>query len=307
MTAGSYAGGTFGFPFGLGGGLYIDNHGRIYPQVYGGTPRWSFSGGYTPNLEGLLTGPSVSGSPGVGYIRPNIGGNTDTWGAGIGTPGVGVTHGFGPLEMSNDYSRPWAAPSIRDSAARAGVPSRYNVFEYGYPDSGTDSSVGDAPASKPNQEASPETPAFAPDAVYSPMGEFYGNVPRSGEADDTPVRYLGRRNGSEARASALDANAPVAIAPGSPPRSLSLNDAYLEFQRHLNADRSQRLPINTGAPPLVPSDDANFSGGLPERLAALMGIDPRNPDQFARPPQDDELSAFYRDDPAQPWSLPRRR
>jgi hypothetical protein len=138
MTAGSYAGATLGLPFGLGGGLYIDNHGRAYPQLYGGTPGFSLSGGYTPDLEGLLTGPSVSWSPGVGSVRYNFGRNTDAIGAGVGTagvgtPSVGVTHGFGPFEASKDYSKPWMRPAIRDSAASAGVPSRYNVFEYGYP------------------------------------------------------------------------------------------------------------------------------------------------------------------------------
>lgn len=102
MTAGSYAGGTFGFPFGGGLGLFIDNQGRAYPQLYGGSPRFSFSGGYTPDLEGLLTGPSVSWSPGIGSVRYNIGANTDTIGTGVGTatiglPSVGITHGFGPL------------------------------------------------------------------------------------------------------------------------------------------------------------------------------------------------------------------
>jgi hypothetical protein len=83
MTAGSYAGGTYGFPFGLGFGPYIDNQGRAYPQLYGGTPGLSLSGGYTPDLEGLLTGPSVSWSPGVGSVRSNIGGNFDAIGAGV--------------------------------------------------------------------------------------------------------------------------------------------------------------------------------------------------------------------------------
>jgi len=148
MTAGSYAGGTYGFPFGLGAGLFIDNQGRIYPQLYGGTPGLSLSGGYTPDLEGLLTGPSISWSPGVGSVRHNVGGNFDTIGAGVGTagfgaPSVGVTHGFGPFEASKDYSKPWMTPAIRDSAARAGVPSRYNVFEYGYPESNAGSPTFD--------------------------------------------------------------------------------------------------------------------------------------------------------------------
>ncbi|WOH68104.1 hypothetical protein [Bradyrhizobium sp. BWA-3-5] len=37
------------------------------------------------------------------------------------------------------------APAIRDSAARAGVPSRYNVFEYDYPDSNAGSPTFDEP------------------------------------------------------------------------------------------------------------------------------------------------------------------
>lgn len=55
------------------------------------------------------------------------------------------------------------------------------------------------------------------------------------------------------------------------------------------------------AAPLVPSDNQNSSGGLPGRIAALAGIDPQNPTQFAPPPQDDRLRGFYRDDPVQPW------
>jgi hypothetical protein len=63
----------------------------------------------------------------------------------------------------------------------------------------------------------------------------------------------------------------------------------------------------TYAPAAPPPDDSNFSGGLLGRLAALMGVDPQNPDQLAPPSQDDELRAFYRDDPVQPWTLQRRR
>ena len=51
MTKGYYAGGTWRLPFGLGCGLYLDSHGRIYPQIYGGSPRFGFSGAYTPDLE----------------------------------------------------------------------------------------------------------------------------------------------------------------------------------------------------------------------------------------------------------------
>jgi hypothetical protein len=123
MTQGIYGGGTFGWPWGGEGGLYVDNHGRIYPQLYGGSPGGSLSAGYTADLEGLLTGTSVSGSPGRGPIRFNAGTSGGATGVGIGTPGIGVTHGFGPLEMSHDFSRPWATPYIRDSAATRGAPA----------------------------------------------------------------------------------------------------------------------------------------------------------------------------------------
>jgi hypothetical protein len=146
MTAGTYGGGTIGGLWGGGVGLYIDNHGRIYPQAYGGTPRLSLSAGYAPDLEGLLTGTSISGSPGAGSIRFNAG--TSGGGIGVGwTPGVGVTYGVGPLEMSPDFSQPWVSSLVRDSAAAAGVPSRYNVWEYDYPD---DASAPNPPISGPS-------------------------------------------------------------------------------------------------------------------------------------------------------------
>jgi hypothetical protein len=54
MKQGSYGGFTYGSPSGLGGGLYVDSHGNLYPQVYMGTPRLGVSGGYSNDLEGLL-------------------------------------------------------------------------------------------------------------------------------------------------------------------------------------------------------------------------------------------------------------
>ena len=132
MTKGTYGGGTIGLPWGGGFGLYFDNFGRAYPQLYGGSPGWGLSAGYTPNLEGLLTGSSISASVGRGPIRGNAGMSGDSFGAGLGTPGVGVTHGFGPYEMSQDFSRPLTKPHILDSVRSAGVPSRNTVWEYDY-------------------------------------------------------------------------------------------------------------------------------------------------------------------------------
>jgi hypothetical protein len=150
MTKGTYAGGTYGSPFGLGVGLYMDNHGRIYPQFYGGTPRASLSAGYSSDLEGLLTGTSISGSPGAGLFRFNAGTSGGASGFGFGTPGVGVTYGVGPLELSHDFSRPWVTPHIRNSVATAGIPSRYNVWEYDYPGSPPISEKSGATSSTPD-------------------------------------------------------------------------------------------------------------------------------------------------------------
>jgi hypothetical protein len=162
MTAGTFAGGTFGFPFGGGVGLFFDNLGRAYPQLYGGTPGLSASSGYTNNLESLLTGTSISGSFGTGSIKANVGSSLDSatglngTRVGIGTPGIGVTYGLGPFEMSRDYSQPWVKDYIRDSAAAAGVPSRNNVWEYDYP--------------SPNDQQPLSSPSTIPGALPSGNG-----------------------------------------------------------------------------------------------------------------------------------------
>jgi hypothetical protein len=146
-----------------------------------------------------------------------------------------------------------------------------------------------------------------------------GRKPQASAIDaGTPARPLvsdrqnSFGNGSGAASPSSDPGDALAPPMSAPPDSqgpLSLNDAYLEYLKRLNA--SQLLPASAAdssapAAPLVPSDDANFSGGLLGRLMAVAGVDPLNPGQLA-PPQDDELRAFYRDDPAQPWTLQRRR
>jgi hypothetical protein len=62
------------------------------------------------------------------------------------------------------------------------------------------------------------------------------------------------------------------------------------------------------AMPIVPSGDANFSGGLLGRLAAVLaGMDSLDPTQAASSPPDDELGGFYRNDATQPWFIQRSR
>lgn len=146
---GTYGGFTYGVPWlgGLGGGLYMDNSGRLYPQIYYGTPGFGASAGYTNDLGALLTGPSAAGSVGRGWVKGNVATVGTANGIGFGTPGVGVTWGFGPFEPSKDYSHPWAKRLIEDSVDGANLPSRRTVWEYGYPepDDETNSKTSAAP------------------------------------------------------------------------------------------------------------------------------------------------------------------
>jgi hypothetical protein len=118
MRQGFYGGGNFGFPTpvgGFGGGAYIDSDGNIYPQLYYGTPKAGFSVGYTPDLEGLLTGLSVSGTIKRG-VMPNLTTSGAPVGVGFGTPGAGVTYGFGP------YNVPKIIDSFRPTMDEFGQP-----------------------------------------------------------------------------------------------------------------------------------------------------------------------------------------
>jgi hypothetical protein len=124
-----------------------------------------------------------------------------------------------------------------------------------------------------------------------------------------PQDTFDNRNGVASSASGPgDGSAPPTPAPQNPQGPLSLNDAYLEYLKRLNANQSQAPKFDTNAPspPLASPDDSNFSGGLPGRLAALPGVDPQNPGQLAPPPSDDDLRAFY-GDPGQAWFLQRQR
>jgi len=98
---------------------------------------------------------------------------------------------------------------------------------------------------------------------------------------------------------------PVAFAPSiptspDPQAPLSLNEAYLEYLKRLNASQPQTLDTNAMSPSLAPSDDANFSGGLVGRLTALLGVDPESPDLHASPRNDP--SDAIGDDLARRWS-----
>jgi hypothetical protein len=132
MTKGTYFGGTWGSPWGLGGGAYIDSFGRIYPQFYFGSPGPSVSSGYSPDLEGFLTGLSVAGSFGSGRLKANVGtsGSSPTAGFSLGAPGVGATYGFGPYKVPGEWN-PSAAGELNGDIYNTGfaLPTEGNAAQ----------------------------------------------------------------------------------------------------------------------------------------------------------------------------------
>ena len=51
MTKGTYFGGTWVSPWGIGLGAYMDNYGRIYPQGYFGSAGLNVSSVIRPTLR----------------------------------------------------------------------------------------------------------------------------------------------------------------------------------------------------------------------------------------------------------------
>jgi hypothetical protein len=126
-------------------GLYVDNYGNLYPQFYYGTPRLGGSAGYSPDLEGLLTGPSVSGSVGNRTLKYNFGRSADSTGVGFGTPGAGFTYGFGPFGLFSSnppsfddrYGKWGSSPSTSAPAPDAAAPFDHRFGSWGdAPDGG---------------------------------------------------------------------------------------------------------------------------------------------------------------------------
>lgn len=93
----------------------------------------------------------------------------------------------------------------------------------------------------------------------------------------------------------------------APPPNADSSQVRILSRRIVGQPPAPVSEASAPAAPLTPSDDANFSGGLLGRLAALAGIDPQNPTRLAPPPLDDHLRGFYRDDPMQPWFVQRQR
>jgi hypothetical protein len=87
------------------------------------------------------------------------------------------------------------------------------------------------------------------------------------------------------------------------------SDTPVRTLSRANGNNSPAPAFESGAPParfVLPSPP-NSSGGLADWIAALAGVDPRNPMQAAPSPQMDQLRGVDRDDPTQPWFAPRQR
>jgi hypothetical protein len=271
--------------------------------------------------------------------------------------------------------RAWNYELSRDSAAAAGVPSRNNVWEYGFPESpspavrnDTSSSTiqpqtsngknfprlgrrifSNSPASTSDTRATvapdhqnvfddqfgggtalpagitPRNPNWAVPApeTGSPRGIFSGRpaplwapaVPISGLPDQSPAsgninanRYTTavRTIPPAARSgSALSLSGPVPQNAGqSGPSPIA---QYLRYLNQRDANEAPASGGNVPAAPVVRPDSRYRMGDLADWIAALAGVDPRNPAQTAPLPQAGQLRRFSGDDPAQPQSLQRKR
>ena len=251
MKGGFYSGGTFGIPTpvgGIGGGLYVDNYGNFYPQLYYGTPKGGASAGYTPDLEGLLTGPSVSGTLGGKSFGYNFGRSADSIGVGLGTPGVGATYGFGPF-----------------STKGIGDAFRPRTDEYGQPFPGVNTTAPPLSNSKSGSEGATSgnndlvsrfLESFRPrtDEFGNPFPERGGDISQTIDANGSAAplagdnrRYLGRRVAGHASAFDTSASAvPFVSSSGSlsprSPNSLDGQLLELEFGNRHNDEARIALP-----------------------------------------------------------------
>jgi hypothetical protein len=85
-----------------------------------------------------------------------------------------------PMPFALDVPAARPAPTNRFVA-----PDRHGFLDSGF------GNRGSSPASSPVQGTPPPTPAFQPDAVYSPAGDFFGNFPRTsaGAATTSPAAF----------------------------------------------------------------------------------------------------------------------
>ena len=122
--------------------------------------------------------------------------------------------------------------------------------------------------------------------------------PASPHTENFPIRRLVRLTNASPAVSAAQADnigssangtGDIGASPTSssqnPQGPLSVNDAYLLYLKRLGVNQPQASSFgaNASSPPLAPSDDADFSGGLPGRLAAIWASLHRSWGQFLLP------------------------
>jgi hypothetical protein len=278
----------------------IDIRNELNPSP---TPAFAPDAVYSPMGDFYGNFPSTPGTAAVSPMSFNPAGN----GVGPRTAGFNASApGFSQLMSAGQFP---ASNPFLPAAAKPRTP--FN--DYGTQPQPTAGQIGDgngiSPFSAGLAGINPDEPAppIWPPQPSVPVRYLTSRVVQTPETPgDKPVRYLGWRTYNPSQGSPFGPPASAA-SPAPPEGPLSINDAYLEYRRRLDANQSQASAIDAGSPaaPAAPSDDLYFSGGLPGRIAALAGIDPRNPGQFAPSPLDDQLRAFYRDDPA--WFLQLRR
>jgi hypothetical protein len=238
-----------------------------------------------------------------------------------------LAHDFGTLSAASQ-------PFGKNLALTSGLANN-NSFS-GLQGSGTSSTI-DMPLRNQSAPAPQESEAplglvsgqpmrflFAPIFETRPPSGVSGDAERSNPLDDL-ISNFGRFRSSSSDPGATgpsaarsqdpfgdgNAVAPSSSGPGdifSRPtlqpqdqqRPLSLNEAYLEYLKRLNANRPPPFDANASSPPLVPSGDQNSSGGLVGRLTTLLGSDPQNLGQTTGAGQD-APSGDFDDDLVRRW------
>lgn len=168
----------------------------------------------------------------------------------------------------------WNDVFVRDSAAAAGVPSRNNVFEFGFPEFG--------PARPSVRGASSATPSFRRDAAF--IGD---NLLTSAEA--VPRRKPLSRGPI---ASDLLSDETQEIASKKPVRYLA--------RRIVN--NSPASVFDTSAP-ATPDGQDSFSGRF-GNWTSSPGIAPRNPNLAVPPPERGRPLGIFTGKPMPEWIVP---
>jgi hypothetical protein len=198
-----------------------------------------------------------------------------------------------PINTATPMPFPLDAPAFGDRSENAPGTARPDSYR-------TLRRVGSAVAGIAPLESNEKVPA----PERAPLIGIVSGKPMSFSRFPLPLGGLSDNSDRSSGGNLFDFLASVAPRNPSPaPPPTSAGGMPVRILGRSIAGQPQASVFDTGAPaaPLSPSEDANFSGGLLGRLAALTGLDPQNPTQPAPPPLDDQLRGFSRDDPAWPW------